>query len=87
MGKYLCDNCRSMCQVCKRKYNLNKILIFSSSNPLLEGVVVYCKKCYHKILRYMRCPKCESENITMTINKNIMEIKCKDCVFEKQFII
>ncbi|MFX0133972.1 MAG: hypothetical protein ACFFDN_10050 [Candidatus Hodarchaeota archaeon] len=87
MGKYLCDKCRSTCQVCKKQYKLSKMSILSSSNPMLEGVVVYCKKCYHKILRYIRCPKCESDNITMTVNGNIMEIRCKDCFFKKDLKI
>ncbi|MHA1300112.1 MAG: hypothetical protein ACTSO9_11890 [Candidatus Helarchaeota archaeon] len=87
LGKFLCETCRTTCQVCKKQKKLNQLVILCSSNPMLEGTTVYCRTCYHKILKYLHCPKCESENITMTINNNQMEITCKDCKFKKNIKI
>ncbi|MHA1379423.1 MAG: hypothetical protein ACTSRG_13695 [Candidatus Helarchaeota archaeon] len=83
LGKYLCTVCRSTCQVCKKQKKISQMVILCSTNPILEGTTVYCRNCYHKILRYLRCPKCESENITLTTNEIFMEIYCKDCNFKK----
>ena len=86
-GKYLCDTCRTTCQICKTQKSISKMVILCSTNPLLEGCTIYCRTCYHKILKYMHCPKCNSENITMTVNNDLMEINCKDCKFKKNITL